>query len=232
MAKLGNRYLQAPSHGGAFDSRKRLVVIHSLECDAIEGLAWDLAGGYIQNEGVSPHTMSDPGETVGVCDTDVVGYHIGGGNPYGTGAEVTGRAAWTLAQWQAPNANKALERQAIALAQQCLANGFQPQDVRYLSLNEVADGHTKGVASHNDVSTAPWGFPIGTNHWDPGLGYPFKTQMIKIRYYYGCLDYWGDDIPDHIVPTENPGYGGGAQGDWLDSATYAEVVAAIREALS
>jgi hypothetical protein len=223
--KIGNRYVQAPSHGRNFDGRKRLVVIHSLECDAREGLAYDLARGYIQNEGVSPHTLSDPGETVGVCDTDVVGYHIGGGNPYGTGAEVTGRAGWSPAQWNEPQAKKALERQAIALAAQCHANGFAPQDVRYLSLTEVADGHTFGCCTHNDVSTAPWGFAIGTNHWDPGPGYPYRAQMTRIRYYFGCLDYWGEDVPEHDTPSEYGAGGGGAQANWFAAAKSYELLA-------
>lgn len=209
--KLGHRYVQAPSHGGSFDGRVRLVVVHSLECEPVEGLAYDLACGYIQNEGVSPHTMSDPGETVGVCDTDIIGFHIGNGNPFGTGGEVTGRATWGPDGWAQDLANKALERQAIALAQQCAARGFGPADIRWLSLVEVADGHTRGCCTHNDISTAPWGFNIGTDHWDPGPNYPYEQQMIRIRYYFGCLDYWGDNIPVHTIATENVGGGGGAE---------------------
>lgn len=230
--QVGNSFLQGPSHGGAYKSgNPRLVVVHSLECDANEGLAVGLnsgPGSYIWTDGVSPHTLSDPGTTRGACDTDIVGYHIGNGNPYALGAEVTGRAAWTRDQWLAANANKALERQAIALAQLAHAAGFTAADVRWLSLAEVADGHTRGVCTHNDISTAPWGFSIGTNHWDPGPGYPYEIQMTRIRYYFGCLDYWGEDVPTHTIPSDFPSQGtGGATPGTLDAASTSQINDAV-----
>lgn len=227
--QIGNDFLQGPSHGPKFDNRKRLVVIHSLECDAREGLAKGLNNGpgtYIWDEGVSPHTLSDPGWTRGACDTDIVGYHVANANPFALGAEVTGRASWTRAQWLLDQSNKALERQAIALAAHCHAAGFEAKDVRYLSLREVADGHTKGCCYHNDISIAPWVFKIGTDHYDPGVGYPADIQMTRIRYYFGCLDYWGEDVPTHSIPSDFPNQGGGgAQADfdileWISNPAY------------
>lgn len=211
MARIGNRYVQAPGHGGGLsNAAHRLVVAHSLECDAREGLAYDLAVGYIPNAGVSPHTLSDPGETVGVCDTDVVGYHVGPrANGISTGGEVTGRAAWTREQWLSGNANKALQRQAKALAEQAMSKGFGPGDYRWLSLGEVGDGRTQGFCYHYDVSRAIG----GSDHWDPGTGYPADIQMSRIRWYAGVQDYWGEDIgskPDDVVGS-GPG---GAQANW------------------
>lgn len=211
MARIGNRFRQAPSHGGALTNHAhRLEVIHTLECDAREGLAWDLTIGYLPSAGVSPHTMSDPGETVGACDTDLIGYHVGSrGNPISAGHEVTGRAAWDRATWLSGAPNRALMRQAKAAAESALSKGFGPQDFRWLSLGEVADGRTQGFCAHYDISRA-----LGeTDHWDPGPGYPYDIQMSRIRWYAGCADYWGEDAgtkPDDVVGS-GPG---GAQANW------------------
>lgn len=205
MAKVSSRGRgrQAPAHGGAL-TNKRLVVAHSLECEAKEGLAYELTvpdGAYLQTAGVSPHTMSDPGETCWACDTDIVGYHVGPqGNPQSTGGEVTGRAAWSRAQWLSGSANMALQRQAMALAGQAMAAGFAPGDYRWLSLAEVGDRRTRGFCYHYDISQALG----GTDHWDPGPGYPADVQMQRIRWYAGVQDHWGldpatrpDDVPDN-----------------------------------
>ena len=196
MAQIGDDFLQAPSHGGRFAAPARLTVVHSLECDAREGLAVGLNNGpgtYVTTDKVSPHTLSDPGWTRGACDTDIVGWHVGNANQQSTGAEVTGRASWTRQQWLEEMSNRALDRQAKALAEQHLAKGFGPETFRWLSLAEVADGHTVGFCSHNDISVAPWPFNIGTDHWDPGPNYPYDLQMTRIRAYAG-LGGGGDEL--------------------------------------
>lgn len=230
--RVGNSFLQAPAHGAGFSGNNpRLAVVHSLECDANEGLAVGLnsgPGSYMWNEGVSPHFSADPGTIRGNCDTDIVGYHVGNGNQRALGGEVTGRASWPTNVWLSGNPRRAIERQAIGIAALCHAMNFAPGDVRWLSLTEVADGHTKGVCTHNDISIAPWGFNIGTNHWDPGPGFPYKVFMTLVRYYFGCLDFWGEDVPDHNVPSEFGSGGGGAQADWFDSVSadvYARTIA-------
>lgn len=218
MARIGDDFLQAPGHGGRMPGPARLTVAHSLECEAVEGLAKGLNNGpgtYLWTDGVSPHTMTDPGWTRGACDTDIVGYHIGTYNAQATGGEVTGRASWTRAQWFEPAANKALERQAKALAEQHLAKGWGPETFRWLSLREVADGHTVGFCPHNDISIAPWPNPPGTNHWDPGPFYPYDVQMIRIRYYGGALGHWGNDVPEHTIPTDHPSGTGGVEDSWF-----------------
>lgn len=223
MAQIGNRFVQAPKHGGPLsNSKHRLVVAHTLECEAKEGLAYGLVN-YAASAGVSPHTASDPGETVGWCDTDIIGWHCGNGNSVSTGAEVTGRAAWTRDQWLTGNAAKALERQAKAMAEQAMSKGFAIQDYRWLKLPEVADGVTQGFCYHYDISRTLG----GTTHWDPGLGYPSDVVMAKIRWYAGVQDYWGEsDLwrPGDILPT---GGTGGAETDWLANASVEDVLTVV-----
>lgn len=209
MAKLGNRFSQAPGHGGAVRG-PIVIVIHSLECDAKENLAWDLANGYIKNEGVSPHTLSDPGETVGVLDTTLIGYHVGpNANGWTNGAEVTGRAAWDRNTWLSGNPRKAIERQAKVLAEMGQAAGFAPGDYRYLSVSEVRGQNTRGYCYHNDISQAVG----GTNHWDPGPGYPGDIVMEIIRSYAGVSNYWGSNT------SVDPNVSGGSGQAGAETAT-------------
>lgn len=237
MAKISSRGRgrQAPAHGGALsDDQHRLVIAHSLECEAKENLAYELTvpdGCYLQTAGVSPHSMSDPGETVWACDTDLVGYHVGPkGNPISTGGEVTGRAAWTRAQWLQDAPNRALQRQAKALAQQAMDKGFAPGDYRWLSLAEVRDGKTNGFCYHYDISRALG----GTDHYDPGSGYPADIQMERIRWYAGVQDYWGTGTanrPSDVTPLPG-GTSGGAETatDWFGGASLMDVATACRDA--
>lgn len=214
MAKVSSRGRgrQAPGHGGSL-VQHLFVVAHTLECEAKEGLAYELTvpdGSYLQGAGVSPHTMSDPGETCWACDTDLVGYHVGPkGNPLSTGGEVTGRASWSREKWLEPAPNRALQRQAKALAEQAMAKGFAPGDYRWLSIPEVASRRVRGFCYHYDISEALG----GSDHWDPGTGYPADIQMSRIRWYAGVQDYWGEDPgtkPDDVVGS-GPG---GAQASW------------------
>ena len=73
--------------------------------------------------------------TRGACDTDIRSAGTWGTrNQQSTGAEVTGRASWTRQQWLEEMSNRALDRQAKALAEQHLAKGFGPETFRWLSL--------------------------------------------------------------------------------------------------
>ena len=114
-----------------------------------------------------------------------------------------------------------------------MAKGWGPETFRWLSLREVADGRTAGFCYHNDIA---WHRGRTTRNEPLGSqvsGYPGDVQMVRIRYYAGVLGYWGNDVPTHTIPTDNPGTGGGAQaGDWIDTATPAELRAALAEALA
>ena len=87
-----------------------------------------------------------------------------------------------------------------------MAKGFAPGDYRWLSLNEVASLKVRGFCYHYDISRALG----GTDHWDPGTGYPADVQMSRIRWYAGVADFWGEDVgtrPDD-VPSNGDGHGG------------------------
>lgn len=197
---MANRFVQAPSHGGAFRAGKpRLIIIHSLEAPARKGLAYDLATGWIQTAGVSPHAMTDPGETVDLLSEDTVGWHCGNGNQEGVGFEHTGYAAWSFEQWTTGDAFA-----AVRLGAKRAAEAAKRHDIplRWLSLSQIRNGE-RGFCTHADIS-ATLG---GTNHTDPGPGFPYAIFMQMVQQFAGG---W-DGIRDDYNPNPQPGTSGGAQ---------------------
>lgn len=206
-----NRLVQAPSHGGGFRSgQPTLIVIHSLEAPARRGLAYDLATGWLQGAGVSPHALTDPGETVDTCSESLVGWHCGNGNQYGIGLEVTGYAAWTFEQWTNGDAFAAVRLAAKRAAEAARRHNIP---IRWLSLAQIRNGE-RGFCTHADIS-ATLG---GTNHTDPGRGFPFAIFLQMVQ-------QWTDGTVGNPTnpPNDQPAGGtGGAQKGFLMALSDAE----------
>lgn len=203
---MANRVNYAPSHGGGFSAGEpHLYVVHSLEAPARRGLAWDLAAGWLKNAGVSPHAMTDPGETVETCPESIIGWHCGNGNQRSRGLEVTGYASWTLAQWTTGDAWEALRLDAKRLAEGCSRANIP---LRWLSLGQIRAGE-RGVCTHFDISQT-FG---GTNHTDPGPGFPYEAFMRTAIQWQG-----GSGGGAGGTPTTPPagGSGGADAGDILE----------------
>ena len=213
---MANRVNYAPSHGGGFRSgQPSLLVVHSLEAPARRGLAWDLAAGWLKTAGVSPHTITDPGETVETCPENIVGWHCGNGNQYGIGFEVTGYAAWSLEQWTTGDAWAALRLDAKRLAESSTRLKIP---LRWLSLNQIRNGE-RGVCTHADI-TLTYG---GTTHTDPGRGFPFDAFMRTAVQWQGGTGGGGN-------PDPQPGGGaGGAEGETELSAAEVQQLKTIIE---
>ena len=174
------------SNYGRFAYGPNIIVIHSLECDAVRGIAWSLSerGGWLDNEGLAPQRMTAPGDLVRCIPDGDQGGHIGGpGNSHCAGVEVSGRAAWVPADWAAPLAVEALDNQARAIAGLAVVYGWTYIDLRYLSIAQIRAGE-RGICTHNDISISGIS---GTNHWDPGLGYPFAAQLERIQSWFQVI---------------------------------------------
>ncbi len=163
-------------------------VLHTLECDARPGVARSLSepGGYLDNEGLAPHGMSDPSERVRACNTNRYSGHVGGrANPLVVGYEVTGRAGWSPQQWlDGGNNQAALESDARLIAWDCVQDGWARGEIRMLSGAQIRQNYNggsvvRGFLDHNDVSE----FIGGTNHWDPGT-FVHEWFLGRVRFYY------------------------------------------------
>jgi len=172
---------------GHFAWGPNILVLHSLECEAMRGIAQSLSerGGWLDTENLAPQRMTAPGDLVRTMPDGDQGGHIGGpGNSHCAGVEVSGRAAWTPEQWATPLAKEALDMQARAIAGLAVAYGWAYSDLRYLSQAQIKAGDTRGICDHNAISLSGIS---NTNHWDVGLGYPWEGQLTRIQYWFQVI---------------------------------------------
>lgn len=217
MATLGSNIIAVrtgPDYGPWRRGKPFGAAIHCLQCPGnvnVRSLVGP--GSYADNEGVSPHVMAGRDKIVELLGPDRSGAHVGPqGNPILWGAEVTGMAEWSNAQWWDNSA--AVLNQAKAVGLMWKFHGFNVRDLKWGSLNELREAKRRYDAGlpvevprlwpHWDVTKAIG----GTTHWDVGLGYLFDE-------FPGWCQEWvtgagtgsGGGRPD---PGGNPGGGSGA----------------------
>jgi hypothetical protein len=197
---MADRVVASPSgsHGGKFARKPRIIVIHSVESEDVDGLVWSLATGWLQHEKVSVHGIAGPDEAIRMVPIDTIAWHCGNGNSISLGLEHTGRAAWTFDRWTEPHAFKALRNGARVVAEWSKALGIP---LVWLSPDEVKAGKS-GLASHDTMSKALG----GSTHWDPGTGFPYAIYLKM------CQQFAGDAlVPDPTTPVPLTPTEGGAE---------------------
>lgn len=194
------------------------AIIHDLETPRSFKVRQFMGRGtYPDNQGVSPHTMSDTTMIGQILDEFHAGAHVGGrGNPLFVAFEVTGYAKWTEAEWMADISN--LLNQARAVANLWKAMGWKTSDLKWGSGPELIEARRRYDAglpciaprlwTHNDVSE----FLGGTNHWDPGRGFPFKKFLEWCHQF--LVGNRGDGGTTPNVP-DNPTSGGAEKAEEL-----------------
>lgn len=202
-----DRVKWAGSIGGYYrGGQPTLLVVHDLEAPVRNGIVWELATGWLQNAGVSPHGMTGPDERVETCPDNRVGYHVRSpGNEVSHGEEHCGYASNTLEQWTTGAQWQTLKRGAANMAVKSTKLGIP---LRWLSIAQIRAGE-RGMCTHADISLA-WGT---TDHTDPGKNFPFDAYLRTAQQYQGDYSTGGGDNP-------NPGGGGGPGG--ADPATFIE----------
>lgn len=176
--------------------KPRVGFVHDLEAPPKKGLGRELVA-WAKSARVSPHWVADPGGAYLWLPTSQQGSHVGGGNPYGTGYEVTGYAAWSRSTWLAQGID-GLRWQAYCMAVDADRYGWT---MEWGSLTELARLVPK-FYTHND-SRQVFG---GTTHYDPSTGYPYDIVMkMANEWRYGR----GTSGP---VPNPTPQQGSGPGG--------------------
>jgi hypothetical protein len=155
--------------------------------------------------------MTDPGETVDLLNLSTVGWHCGNGNQVGIGLEVVGYARYSFAEWTTGDQFAAVRLDAKRAAEVAAAKGIP---LRWLSLSQIRNGE-RGFCTHADIS-ATLG---GTNHTDPGPGFPYAIFMQMVQQWTA-----GATVAGTPSPNPQPGESGGAQPkEWDEMATEQQI---------
>lgn len=153
----------------------RLIVIHctvSLEMGTgAEAVARYFAAG---ERRASAHRVADNNSTVICVQDGDTAYGAAGANSDGIHLELVGQPTQTRGQWLDAFSTAELFQAGLSVREWSREYGVP---LRWLSVAQVADGKTKGLCTHHDVSRA---FPeVSTGHWDPGPNFP-KDEALRI----------------------------------------------------
>ena len=153
----------------------RLVVLHcTVSPDSRTG-AEAVANYFARGERrASAHRVCDSDSTVICVKDEDTAFGAAGANSDGLHLELIGLPDQTTAQWL-DSFSDAMLREAGSTIREWCAKYAIP--MRWLTIAEVADGRTKGLCTHHDVSRA---FPaVSTGHWDPGPNFP-KQEALRL----------------------------------------------------
>lgn len=158
----------------------RLIVWHDME--APEGpLTAENVAQYFATTTVraSAHTNADSNSHVeSVKDTDTA-YAAPGANADGYHVELAGYARQSRAQWLDAYSKATIDqgaRQAAVIMRKYAI------PARWLTDAEVADGKTKGMTTHAQVSRV---FKTAGGHTDPGAGFPADYALERVKAHLG-----------------------------------------------
>lgn len=171
MTTTAKNYTKGPRKGAI-----RLIVMHSMESqekpDTAESVAKWFGGPTAPKS--SAHFCVDNNSAVRVVDDHDIAWGAPGANSDGLHIEMAGRASQTRAQWLDAYSDAVLHQAANVAAAWCIAYKIP---VVHLTPAQVADGKTKGIAGHIDVTHA---FPKLGTHTDPGAGFPWDVFLDKV----------------------------------------------------
>lgn len=158
------------SYSGRQGRHPRLIVIHCTVSPEMgtgaEAVALYFSRLPATNKASAHKVVDDDSVVTCVADEDTA-FGAAGANSDGLHLELVGLPTQTREEWQ-----DKFSTHELALAQTVVDEWSTKFDIplRWLTVAEVADGVTKGMCTHADVSAA---FPkVSTGHWDPGPEFP------------------------------------------------------------
>lgn len=153
----------------------RLFVIHDAETPEKATSAESVAN-YFKNveRHASAHYVTDSNSSVQCVRDEDTAFGAAGANNDGLHFEQAGYAKQTEAEWLDAYGLAQMAQLGELLRAKSTQHGVP---LRWLTRAEVADGHTKGLCTHADVTAA---FPkVSTGHTDPGPHFP-KDRALAI----------------------------------------------------
>jgi N-acetylmuramoyl-L-alanine amidase len=173
-------------HRGRRGVTPRLIVIHCTVSPESGTGAEAVAEYFARGERrASAHRTADNNSTVISVDDGDTAFAAAGANQDGLHLELVGQPQQSAAHW-ADEYSTAELVEAGATVREWSADYDIP--LRWLTVAEVADGKTRGLCTHDDVSKA---FPaVSTGHWDPGPNFP-KAHALRV---------WANTDPEDDMP--------------------------------
>lgn len=154
----------------------RLVGIHATATGESSRVAETIQARWTTDDGrlASAHIICDNDSTVRCVHDRDTAWSAKGANADGLHIEIVGQANQTSTQWRDSFSEATLRRAAKVVALWCKAYGIP---VRRLTVAQLRDGTSKGIAGHSDVEKA---FP-STGHSDPGTNFPWTHFLALVR---------------------------------------------------
>lgn len=155
----------------------RVVVWHDMEAPenttTAEGVAHYFAGESAPQ--ASAHVCADSDSVVECVKPEDTAWHAPGANSDGYGIELAGYSRQTYAQWTDAFSQATIKQAAHWVAPIMHAHGIP---AHFLTDEELADGHTKGMTTHRQVTRV---FKEST-HTDPGEHFPegFVVHAVQV----------------------------------------------------
>lgn len=181
---------------------KRKIVLHSMEApnkpDTAEGVGNFFARLPAGNK-ASAHVGADVNSLCRYVSDDNVAYAAPGANHDGLHIELAGYARFNAGDWNQADMMAMIQQGA----QQVRTWSDQYRiPLRFITAADMrADPNVSGVTTHYEVSQAFH----GSDHWDPGTGFPIATTIHMAA--SGSVPLEGDDVvPYFYEPCPTGGY--------------------------
>lgn len=155
----------------------RVIVVHTGETPESSSAAEGMADWFSRvSTRASAHVCVDTDSEVRCVDDEDTAWAAPGANADGLQVEFAGRAGQTSGDWSDVASQQILERGAQRVAAWCIKWHIP---ARWLSDAELADGKTRGLTTHAQVSRV---FKR-SDHTDPGKSFPdvaFRARVTAI----------------------------------------------------
>jgi peptidoglycan hydrolase-like protein with peptidoglycan-binding domain len=169
------QFIQARNYSPGRLKALRVIVWHDMEAPqgllTAENVAHWFAGSSAPT--ASAHLCVDENSVVECVHEDDTAWHAPGANSDGYGVELAGYARQSADEWLAAPSRAMLDLAAKAVAPVMQRHGIP---ARWLTDAELADGRTKGMTTHAQVTRV---FRLST-HTDPGAGFPATYVVTAV----------------------------------------------------
>lgn len=168
-------YVWSPNKRDGRLSPIRLVVIHTGETPEGNTAAEGMGNWFSRaSTRASAHKCVDPDSVVRCVKDEDTAWAAPGANADGLQIELAGRAGQTTGDWTDITSQRILENAAAEVAAWCNQHKIP---ARWLTDAQMADGRTRGLATHAQVSRV---FRLST-HWDPGPNFPDSLFLSRVK---------------------------------------------------